>query len=63
MKCALFAFALLALTRVAASDQPHAGSTWKDAKVTDVTIYTVGGPSGKGYVVVTFAGNGAGTPS
>ena len=38
------------------------GSSWKEAKVTDVTIYATGGPGGKGYMVVTFASNGVGTP-
>jgi hypothetical protein len=42
---------------------PPGGSAWKDAKVTDVTIYATGGPGGKGYMVVTFASNGVGTPS
>jgi hypothetical protein len=62
MKRALFLLALLALSGVAAADQPHAGS-WKDAKITDIVVHTVGGPEGKGYVVITFAGNGTGTPN
>src|SRR5262249_28511195 len=53
--------AVLALSSVAASDQPH--GVWKDAKVTDITVYTTGGTDGKGYVVVRFAANGTGTPS
>jgi len=52
---------LLALSSVVASDQPH-GSSWKEVKVAAVTAYTAGGPSGKGYVVVTFSSNGTGTP-
>ena len=58
----VFPFALLALSSVAASDQPHGGS-WKDAKVTDITAYTTGGTDGKGYEVVTFAANGTGIAS
>jgi hypothetical protein len=54
---------LLALSSVAASDQPHVGSTWKDARVTDLTVYPSGGSGGKGYVVVTYSSNGTGTPS
>ena len=61
MKRALFPLTLLALSSVAASDQPH--GSWKDAQVTDVTVYAAGGPAAKGYVVVTFAANGTGTPS
>lgn len=56
----LLPLAFLALSSTAA---PPAGSSWKDAKVTDVTIYTAAGPAGKGYLVVTFAANGTGTPS
>jgi hypothetical protein len=59
-RAVLLPVVLLSLSSTAA---PPAGSTWKDAKVTDVTVYTAGGPAGKGYVVVTFAANGAGTPS
>jgi len=55
-----FPLALLALSGVAASDQPH--GTWKDAKVTEITVYTTGGTDGKGYMVVRFAANGTGTP-
>ena len=62
MRHTLFPIALLALSGVAASDQPHEGS-WKDATVTDIVAYTAGGPTGKGYVVVTFAANGTGTPN
>jgi len=62
MRHTLFPIALLALSGVAASDQPHEGS-WKDAKVTDIMAYTAGGHEGKGYVVVTFAANGTGTPN
>jgi hypothetical protein len=61
MKRALFPLTLLALSSAAASDQPH--GSWKDAHVTDVTVYAAGGPAAKGYVVVTFAANGTGTPS
>ena len=39
------------------------GSTWSGANVTNITSYPTGGPAGKGYVVVTFSSNGAGTPS
>jgi hypothetical protein len=59
MKRALFNLTFLALSGVAASDQPHGGS-WKDVKVIEVTVYTAGGTSGKGYVVVTFTANGTG---
>ena len=52
---------LLPLSSAVAADQPH--GTWKDARVTDVTIHTAGGTAAKGYVVVTFAANGAGSPS
>lgn len=48
---------------LASAAAPPAGSAWKDARVTDVTIYPAGGPGGKGYIVVTFASNGMGTPS
>jgi hypothetical protein len=58
----VFPLALLALSSVAASDQPHGGS-WKDAQVADIMVHTDGGPAGKGYVVVTFAANGTGTPN
>jgi hypothetical protein len=54
-------FILLALSSVAASDQPH--GSWKDMNIVGITAYPVGGTDGKGYVVVTFAANGAGTPS
>jgi hypothetical protein len=54
---------LLSLSSVAASDQPHAGRSWKDAGVTNVTAYTTGGAAGKSYVVVTLSSNGTGTPS
>jgi hypothetical protein len=54
--------ALLALL-VLSSAAYAGGSTWKDAKVSDITVYAAGGPEGKGYVVVTFAANGAGTPN
>lgn len=62
MKRVLFFVALFSLSRVAASDQPH-GASWKDVRVTEVTVYTTGGPTGKGYLVVTFSSNGTGTPS
>jgi hypothetical protein len=61
MRCTLFLLALLALSGVAVSDQPH--GSWKDAKVTDILAHTAGGPEGKGYLVVTFAANGTGTPN
>ena len=61
MKPALLCLALLALSSVAVSDQPHGGS-WKDAQVADITVHADGGHDGKGYVVVTFAANGTGTP-
>jgi len=53
--------ALLALSSVAASDQPH--GSWKDVKITGITVYAAGGPSEKGSVVVTFAATGRGTPN
>jgi len=62
MKRVLFSLALLAMSSVAVSDQPHTGS-WKDAKLTDIVVHTAGGPEGKGYVVLTFAANGTGTPN
>ena len=62
MQRVLFSVTLLALSSMAVSDQPH-GGTWKDAQVADITVYTTGGNEGKGYVVVTFAANGTGTPS
>jgi hypothetical protein len=52
---------LLPLSSAVAADQPH--GTWKDAKVADITVFAAGGPSGKGYMVVTFSSNGTGTPS
>ena len=52
---------LLPLSSAVAADQHH--GTWKDAQVADITVYTTGGNEGKGYVVVTFAANGTGTPS
>jgi hypothetical protein len=51
---------LLSMSSVAA---PPAGGSWKDVKISDITAYTDGGPAGKGYVVITFSSNGAGTPS
>jgi hypothetical protein len=54
---------VLALLLSLSSAAAYAGSSWKDVKITDVTIYTAAGPAGKGYVVVTFAANGTGTPS
>jgi hypothetical protein len=51
---------LLSMSSVAA---PPVGSSWKDAKVTDVTVYTAGGAAGKGYVLATLAANGTGTPN
>jgi hypothetical protein len=62
MKRVLFSLALLTVSSVAVSDKPHGGS-WKDAKVADITVHAAGGTEGKGYVVVTFAANGAGGPS
>jgi hypothetical protein len=57
----LLPLALLALSSTAA---PPVGSSWKDVKVTDLTIYTAAGAAaGKGYVVVTFSSSGTGTPS
>ena len=61
MKHALFFSILLALSSVAGSDQSQHG-IWKDAQVTSVVAYADGGSSGKGYVVVTFAANGTGSP-
>jgi hypothetical protein len=52
---------LLSLSSALAADQPH--GSWKDAHVTSIAAYSVGGPAGKGYVVVTFDANGSGTPS
>lgn len=51
---------LLSMSSVAA---PPAGSSWKDVTISDYTVHTDGGAGGKGYVVVTFASNGTGTPS
>ena len=58
-RAALLPLVVLSLSSTAA---PPAGSTWKDAKITDMMTYTAGGPGGKGYVVVTFSANGAGNP-
>ena len=52
---------LLPLSSAVAADQPH--GTWEDAQVADIMVHPDGGPAGKGYVVVTFAANGTGTPS
>lgn len=60
MRRALFSITLLALSSVAASDQPH-GGIWKDVKVANMAVYATGGPAGKGYVVATFSANGSGT--
>lgn len=54
---------LVFLSLLSSAATPPAGSRWKDVKITDITIYAAGGSSGKGYVVVTFASNGLGTPS
>jgi hypothetical protein len=51
---------LLSMSSVAA---PPSGSSWKDVKVSDVTIYAAGGPTGKGHLVITFSSNGMGTPN
>jgi hypothetical protein len=50
---------LLSLSSVAA---PPPGGSWKDVHVTDITAHAAGGTDGKGYVLVTFASNGTGTP-
>lgn len=50
----------VSLSSVAA---PLAGSSWKDAKISEITVYTDGGHDGKGYIGVTFSSNGSGTPS
>jgi hypothetical protein len=55
----LLPFVLLALSSTAA---PPAGSTWKDVKVADITVYPAGGSAGKGFVMVTFSSNGMSTP-
>src|SRR5690242_16370089 len=55
---------LLALLLVVSSAAAYAGgSTWTGANVINITTYPSGGPAGKGYVVITFSSNGAGTPS
>jgi hypothetical protein len=56
----LLPLAFLALSSRAAAP---AGGVWKDAKITDITVYTAAGPAGKGYVVVTFSSNGSNAPN
>ncbi len=54
---------LLFLSGVAASDQPHGGSSSKDVRISDITVHTDGGSAGKGYVILTFSSTGTSTPS
>jgi hypothetical protein len=51
---------LLSMSSVAA---PPPGGSWKDVKISDITVHADGGSAGKGYIVVTFSSNGTGTAS
>jgi hypothetical protein len=51
---------LLSMSSVAA---PPPGGSWKDVRISDITVHTDGGPAGKGYIVVTFSSTGTGTPN
>jgi len=60
MKRALIPLALLTLNATAADQPPH--GVWTDAKVTGVTLYTTGGPSGRGFLIATLSVNATGSP-
>ena len=51
---------LLSMSSVAA---PPPSGSWKDVMISDITVHPAAGPTGKGYIVVTFSSNGTNTPN
>jgi hypothetical protein len=53
----------LFLAFLLSSAAAYAGGIWTDAKITNIAVYTSAPSAPKGYVLVTFASTGTGTPS
>lgn len=58
-----FKLSLALLLSLSSAAAYAGGGTFSDAKIISITTYTSEGAPPKGYVVVTFSGNGIGGPS
>jgi hypothetical protein len=64
MKHFKLGLALLLSLSLWASEAAYAdGSVWTDAKITNIKVVTSAPTAPKGYLLVTFAANGTGTPN